>query len=331
MRRRRGSGPPAEGRSGEERQEGREEGRREERRAVQRELLVGKQRELLVVGLLLGLLLGCGLSSPWTEDLVDLLRGYRWNRLNRCIPEPPDYCRKPSDCDICSEVQGIDEVHVEDLSVELFEKMYSYSSRPLVVRNASLDWKIMQVLDYHWLKEQYTRDPDVMDRTSDDDECWFTQYKSSTSQYKTHELRNLRSVFRMPEQRVRMEAGEPWYVGWSVCHEEIAAEIFKLFPLPSFLHPESTPPDAPWIFIGTPGPGVPFHVDKVDMMSWQAQVRGVKTWYLRPPPECWAVCHGDMETTLYPGDIIIVNTNVWFHSTKVHGPELSISMVNEFD
>ena len=28
-------------------------------------------------------------------------------------------------------------------------------------------------------------------------------------------------------------------------------------------------------------------------------------------------CHGEIQTTLYPGDIIIVNTNIWFHSTKV--------------
>ena len=57
------------------------------------------------------------------------------------------------------------------------------------------------------------------------------------------------------------------YVGWSVCHEEVAEEIFKLieviillhsltslfqiwFQRPTFLHPESTPPKKPWIFIG---------------------------------------------------------------------------------
>ena len=91
----------------------------------------------------------------------------------------------------------------------------------------------------------------------------------------------------------------------------------------------------------------------------QVQLRGVKTWWLRSPPECWHSCHGVIETTVYPGDIIVLNTNIWFHSTKVlslecmyawmelmndtgcwylisvltqvHGQELSISMVNEFD
>ena len=67
-------------------------------------------------------------------------------------------------------------------------------------------------------------------------------------------------------------------------------------------------------------------------------------------------CHGEMQTTVYPGDIIIIDTNKWFHSTKVEdgwisqtfimesflklikqtffqilGPELAISIVYEFE
>ena len=88
------------------------------------------------------------------------------------------------------------------------------------------------------------------------------------------------------------------------------------------------------------------HIDNVDLASWQVQLRGAKTWYLAPPPECWATCHGVMQVhylltiskyldwrylptvfvrtelvphqnTMYPGDVIVVNTNIWFHSTKV--------------
>ena len=33
----------------------------------------------------------------------------------------------------------------------------------------------------------------------------------------------------------------------------------------------------------------------------QAQISGVKTWYLRPPPECASSCHPTMQATLYPG------------------------------
>lgn len=279
--------------------------------------------------LCLGLIIGCTFGAPWTEDLMDLIRGYRWNRLDRCILETPephgygvDFCRVPVDCEICSDVREIEEVHVSDLSVEMFEELYAYSHRPLVVRNASVFWDALQVIDYNWLKAEYMKKPEEMDKTGD--ECWFNRYK-------TNEFRNLRSVFKLPQERVKMQSGGPWYVGWSVCHEEVAEEMYKLIERPTFLHPESTPPKKPWIFIGTPGPGAHFHVDNVDLSSWQVQLRGVKTWKLRSPPECWMSCHGEIQTTLYPGDIIIVNTNIWFHSTKVHGPELSISMVNEFD
>ena len=100
----------------------------------------------------------------------------------RCILETPethgygvDFCRVPVDCDICSDVsifyapisllplqepknihctiwmvwcaqvREIEEVHVSDLSIELFEERYAYTHRPLVVRNASIFWEALQV------------------------------------------------------------------------------------------------------------------------------------------------------------------------------------------
>lgn len=31
------------------------------------------------------------------------------------------------------------------------------------------------------------------------------------------------------------------------------------------------------------------------------------------------------------GDIIVVNTNIWFHSTRIEGTDLSLVITNEFD
>ena len=42
-------------------------------------------------------------------------------------------------------MREIEEVHVSDLSVEMFEELYAYSHRPLVVRNASIFWDALQV------------------------------------------------------------------------------------------------------------------------------------------------------------------------------------------
>ena len=34
----------------------------------------------------------------------------------------------------------------------------------------------------------------------------------------------------------------------------------------------------------------------------QVQLRGVKTWYLKPPPECWSACHGVMQVLVPVAD-----------------------------
>lgn len=282
------------------------------------------------VWLSLGVIVGSLAGGPWLQELVDFARGYRWNPLERCIMEVNedtgfgvDFCRAPVQCEeVCAGVRGVEEVHVDHLTVEMFEERFAYSSRPLVVRNASIDWPLMHTLTYDWLKELYMSEPDQLMKSGDD--CWFNRYK-------TESVRNLRSVFHMPDERVKMVSGKPWYVGWAVCHEKVAEALFELFPRPSFLSEESTPPRRPWIFIGTPRNGAHVHVDNVDMPSWQLQISGVKTWYLDPPPECKWACHGRIETTIYPGDILVIDTNKWFHSTKAHPGQLSISMVNEYD
>ena len=133
---------------------------------------------------------------------------------------------------------------------------------------------------------------------------------------------------------------------------QIVEKLQELYEQPTFLHPESMISKRPWIFIGTwqivsilqnliwynnqlitgtPGPGANIHIDTVDLSSWQAQISGTKSWLLRPPPECWWSCHGDMEVTINPGDIIVVNTNMWYHSTKIEGDQISLVITNEFD
>ena len=46
---------------------------------------------------------------------------------------------------MCSDVDKIDEYHVSELTVEKFQQNYAYSDRPVVIRNASLEWPAMQV------------------------------------------------------------------------------------------------------------------------------------------------------------------------------------------
>ena len=82
------------------------------------------------------------------------------------------------------------------------------------------------MIDYNWLKAEYMKKPEEMDKTGE--ECWFNRFyrlKFTSSnfgkimigfteddplRYKTNEFRNLRSVFKLPEARVKMESGGPW-------------------------------------------------------------------------------------------------------------------------
>jgi hypothetical protein len=73
------------------------------------------------------------------------------------------------------------------------------------------------------------------------------------------------------------------------------------------------------------------HIDNVDLPSWQAQVRGRKKWTLRPVPECLFVCK-ELNFIVEQGEIIVLNTNVWYHKTFVISEdEISITIGSEFD
>lgn len=58
---------------------------------------------------------------------------------------------------------------------------------------------------------------------------------------------------------------------------------------------------------------------------------GRKRWTLRPPPECYFTCQ-DVELVVEPGEIIVLDTNIWYHKTYVVSEdEISITIGSEFD
>eukprot|EP00092_Neocalanus_flemingeri_P013918 GFUD01015014.1.p1 GENE.GFUD01015014.1~~GFUD01015014.1.p1 ORF type:complete len:209 (+),score=54.03 GFUD01015014.1:576-1202(+) len=206
------------------------------------------------------------------------------------------------------------------MTEKLYEERYAYSNRPLVIRNATLSWKAMEVLDYDWLKKEYLRNPEILEENWEN--CFFKCYKTS-------EFKSLADVFHISSERIADMSAEPWYVGWSVCQESVFHQLSQLVSLPKFLssfHAEGNM----WIFIGTPGYGAHLHLDHdLDLPTWQAQISGSKTWYLKPPPECAATCPGLIQTDMHPGDMIIVNTNFWMHSTKVLDNGISLVITRQ--
>ena len=70
-----------------------------------------------------------------------------------------------------------------------------------------------------------------------------------------------------------------------------SSHVPSLLPLPPLL-PSSHVPSPP-----------PFQIDMVGLSSWQAQLKGKKTWTLHPPPECEHVCEGPFNVTMNTGDV----------------------------
>ena len=152
------------------------------------------------------------------------------------------------------------------LPYQTFEKIYARSGRPLVVRNATKNWRAMEEFSFNFFSNLYKNLSSPV--LTGEEGCQFFAWDFS-------EFRNLGEVFAMDADRAEMKGNyTPWYVGWSNCDQESEAELAQYFSLPTFFHPATIFGTKTWFFIGTPGYGAPSHIDQVALPSWQAQVAG---------------------------------------------------------
>ena len=155
--------------------------------------------------------------------------------------------------------------------------------------------------------------------------CQFFSYKSGK------ELKSLDDVFTL---RTSASWSKPWYVGWSNCNNEASKVLRSLYDRPYFLPDEAEMSRLDWLFMGTPGYGATMHLDDVKHQSWQAQLSGVKRWQFRPPIECLvgACAHlGDLYVDVHPGEVIVFDSNCWYHATRIVGDQLSLTIGSEYD
>ncbi|XP_073942592.1 uncharacterized protein isoform X1 [Choristoneura fumiferana] len=223
--------------------------------------------------------------------------------------------RPPEDCSMCA---GVDSVtRVANISAREFEDLYAYNTIPVIVTDATQDWKAVKEFSFEFFREFYQRGS-LGRQTS---ACSFFAYNSG--------LRSLADVFAMDEQRANL-SGAPWYVGWSTCFEAETAALRGYYSRPYFLPPAAESDAVDWLFMGGPGQGAHMHVDSVRHVSWQAQVRGRKRWQLAPPPECLYACR-QISFTVAPHEILVVDTNRWYHRTTVLPGDISITIGAEYD
>ncbi|KAL1474847.1 hypothetical protein MTO96_020490 [Rhipicephalus appendiculatus] len=231
-----------------------------------------------------------------------------------------EFTRPVLSCDFCREPTRVTEL--TGMSKEDFLRL-GYADKPIVLRGGAAHWKAMKTFSYAFLRDVYRNTSDAFEENRR-----YCQFLGTATDFE-----DLEDFFSMPDSRANMSGPdeETWYVGWSNCDQRIVSILREHYTRPDFFPEDSEASIIDWIFIGYAGHGLKTHLDYVLRPSWQAQIRGSKTWTLLPPPECESVCVPSLTVTVRPGDIILVNTNHWYHSTLVEPGEMSITIGSEYD
>ncbi|XP_001358328.3 uncharacterized protein [Drosophila pseudoobscura] len=281
------------------------------------------------------LLLRSGQTSKWSPKLVKWLKGFlglivmlfslkyyneelQGQNCFLSLPRPLRYAlRPPENCEFCVNIKNVP--RLQEISPNEFERKYAYSGAPVIVSDATQNWTAITLFNYWYFRDVYGK---AMRKQRIKD-CQFLPYKTG--------FQDIYEALDMPEERVELKEGEkPWYFGWSNCHTETAEEFRRHYGRPYFL-PESSENNAvDWFFIGTSGLGAQMHIDNVRLPSWQAQLAGSKRWLLVPPPECYFQCRS-FDVVVRQGDIIVLDTNKWYHQTFVQPGAISLTIGAEYD
>jgi len=228
-----------------------------------------------------------------------------------------DYFRPPIDCNLCKDVKGL--TTVDSITPEEFHKKFAFTMKPLLIKGGQENWNARKIFNLDYFRKIYPIGSEALNRVERD--CQFFPYKTNFT--------NLGDVFEMSKAR-ELGKEKPWYIGWSNCDGLTANELRKHYKKPTFLPEFYEHARTDWIFMGLPGYGAQMHIDAIDIMSWQAQIKGTKRWLLQTPVECYGICKYQMEIIVEPGDIVVLDTNKWYHSTKIIGNETSIVIGSEF-
>ncbi|XP_012274443.1 uncharacterized protein LOC105696500 [Orussus abietinus] len=220
--------------------------------------------------------------------------------------------RPVSSCSFCLGVENALQLPGNSTRKE-FEP-YAYSSRPIVVKGAASHWPASRVFGLRFFGDLYDGIEGAYESVEED--CQFLHFKS--------DFDTLRRVFSMDE------LPESWYVGWKNCHPGVLEAMARYYEVPRFLPEDAEVPRANYVFLGHQQ-GAPMHLDYIPRLMWQAQLIGGKTWRVAPTPECDHSCKS-FEFSAAPGDIVLLDTRVWYHATFVDEgrSDLTLALASEY-
>ncbi|XP_026499233.2 uncharacterized protein LOC113403035 [Vanessa tameamea] len=224
--------------------------------------------------------------------------------------------RPLADCNYCANVTK--PIILQNITRRIFRN-YAYSSKPIIVKNAIKHWRASKELNFKMFKRLYEEISGSYE--SLDEGCQFLNFRTN--------LFTLKEVFEMPAARVRNEPGqEPWYVGWGNCHPDILNEVRKFYSVPEFLPEDAEYPATENIFFGYET-GAVMHLDYIPRLMWQGQVKGNKTWFVVPVPECEHICN-KFQYYVEPGDVVLLDTRLWYHATRIPRGQFSLTIQSEY-
>ncbi|XP_023298815.2 bifunctional arginine demethylase and lysyl-hydroxylase psr-1 [Lucilia cuprina] len=246
-------------------------------------------------------------------------------RCSLIMPQMLRYSfRPPESCNFCQNVDHI--ARVSAITPQEFAQKYAYTATPVIIEDATRNWTALEKFNYWYFRDIYNnakRKQKILD-------CQFLPYKTG--------FHDIFEALDMSKERVDYfnsssadgHQQKPWYFGWSNCNPETAEEFRRHYGRPYFLPETSENNAVDWFFIGTSGLGAHMHIDNVRLPSWQAQLSGSKRWLLAPPPECYFQCKS-FDAIVKKGDVIVLDTNKWYHQTFVQPGEISLTIGAEYD
>ncbi|CAD5124218.1 unnamed protein product [Dimorphilus gyrociliatus] len=261
----------------------------------------------------------CSFLVEYQYEVTKSVREYLRSEI--CLVEinsiPSELIRPIVNCSICSDIQNIPtfDGHVPEDEAEKL----AYSIVPFLVKNATRKWKASTEFSYEFFKQFFDNET-VLDYFKT---CQFLDYGSG--------FLSIKNVFNMPKERA--ETGKPaWYIGFSSCDDYVNKNLLQeYFISPEFL-PKSLNTQQVWLFMGfgrSGGSAAPVHIDQVGVPSWQAQIIGKKTWQIYPTFECEMECK-NFDINLEAGDIFVIDTNWWYHNTRVEKDYFSLTIGSEY-
>ncbi|KAH0554393.1 uncharacterized protein LOC123263394 [Cotesia glomerata] len=227
-----------------------------------------------------------------------------------------EFTRPVSNCDYCRGV--INALIMNNLTREEFAP-YAYSSKPMIIKNAARTWKASKMFNLNFFNNLYESIDGAYE--SIEDECQFLHFKSNFSL--------LKQVLTMSKQQASNYLNKnPWYVGWKNCHPQVLDVMKKYYDSPHFLPLDTEIPQTNYIFIGY-DQGANMHLDYIPRLMWQGQLAGKKIWSVAPTPECDSVCKR-FNFSVDTGDIVLLDTRVWYHATLIKDNTLSLTITSEY-